>query len=103
MVITDVGGRRDVCHMSVTSDYAMVRFVGNNLHSSDFSRSDDWAARLDRWFDQGLKQCYFFIHEPDNVNAPELAAYIHNKIIHRDDLITRGPKLFGTEEQLGLF
>jgi len=103
MVITDVGGRRDVCHMSVTSEYAMVRFVGNNLHSSDFSRSDDWAARLDRWFDQGLKQCYFFIHEPDNVNAPELAAYIHNKIIHRDDLITRGPKLFGTEEQLGLF
>jgi len=103
MVITDVGGRRDVCHMSVTSDYAMVRFVGNDLHSSDFSRADDWARKLDRWFEQGLKSAYFFIHEPDNVNAPELAAYIHKQIVTRPDLITRGPHLYNEEEQVGLF
>lgn len=103
MVITDVGGRRDVCHMCVTSDFAMVRFVGNNLHSSDFSRADDWTARMQYWFDQGLKSTYFFIHEPDNVNSPELAAYIHKQIVPRDDLSTRGPTLFGKQEQLGLF
>ena len=103
MVITDVGGRRDVCHMSVTSDYAIVRFVGNDLHSSDFSRANDWAQKLDSWFESGLKNAYFFIHEPDNVNAPELAAYIHKQIIERADLITRGPHLHNDKEQLGLF
>jgi len=103
MVITDVGGRRDVCHMSITSDYAMVRFVGNDLHSSDFSRTDDWAQKLNVWFNKGLKNCYFFIHEPDNVNAPELAAYIHKKLVPNPNLITRGPILLNEEEQLGLF
>lgn len=103
MVITDVGGRRDVCHMAVTSDFAMVRFVGNDLHSSDFSRARDWAVKMARWFDSGLKNAYFFIHEPDNVNAPELAAYIHQQIVYRPNLITRGPTLFKDKEQLNLF
>ncbi len=103
MVITDVGGRRDVCHMAITSDYAMVRFVGNDLHSTDFGRADIWAKKIAYWFDLGLKNAYFFIHEPDNANAPQLAAYMHKQIVARPDLITRGPHLFNEEEQLGLF
>ncbi|HRF39610.1 MAG TPA: DUF72 domain-containing protein, partial [Saprospiraceae bacterium] len=31
-VITDVAGRRDVLHGRVTTYFAMVRFVGNDLH-----------------------------------------------------------------------
>jgi uncharacterized protein YecE (DUF72 family)/8-oxo-dGTP pyrophosphatase MutT (NUDIX family) len=37
-VITDTAGRRDVCHGSLTSRIAFVRFQGNQLHPSDSAR-----------------------------------------------------------------
>lgn len=74
-VITDVAGRRDVCHMRLTTGCVLVRFVGNTLHPTDFTRIADWADRLERWFSQGLREVYFFCHEPDNLLAPDLAAH----------------------------
>lgn len=74
-VITDVAGRRDVCHMRLTHSSVLIRFVGNALHSSDYTRVQDWALRLNQWFEQGLNAVYFFTHEPDNLLAPDLAAY----------------------------
>ncbi|MFN4081762.1 MAG: DUF72 domain-containing protein [Saprospiraceae bacterium] len=73
-VITDVAGRRDVCHMRLTSDKCLVRFVGNALHPSDGSRVREWARRMGSWLHEGLKEFYFFAHEPDNLLAPDLAA-----------------------------
>jgi len=77
-VITDVAGRRDVCHLRLTTGRVLVRFVGNALHSTDFARIADWADRLALWFSQGLLEVYFFCHEPDNLLAPDLAAYTAN-------------------------
>lgn len=74
-VITDVAGRRDVCHMRLTNLRVLVRFVGNGLHPSDYQRIDNWSKRLKLWLDKGLHEVYFFTHEPDNLLAPELAAY----------------------------
>lgn len=74
-VITDVAGRRDVCHMHLTTSTTLIRFVGNGLHPSDYSRIQDWAERLRDWFRQGLQEAYFFTHEPDNLLGPELSAY----------------------------
>ncbi|MBK6932368.1 MAG: DUF72 domain-containing protein [Saprospirales bacterium] len=73
-VITDVAGRRDVCHMRLTQGRVLIRFVGNGLHPTDSSRVKQWAARLTHWFALGLREAYFFCHEPDNLLAPELAA-----------------------------
>jgi len=73
-VITDVAGRRDVCHMRVTGAKTVIRFVGNAPHPSDDARVQEWAGRLKQWFDAGLHEAYFFTHEPDNLLAPELAA-----------------------------
>jgi len=39
-VITDVAGRRDVLHQRLTNEIAVIRFVGNDLHPSDYSRID---------------------------------------------------------------
>lgn len=75
-VVTDVAGRRDVCHMRITAGFVMIRFVGNNLHPTDYSRIDEWVKRLKIWFDEGLSAAYFFTHEPDNLLAPDLAAYL---------------------------
>jgi uncharacterized protein YecE (DUF72 family) len=75
-VMTDVSGRRDVLHMRVTTPSAMIRFVGNGLHPTDYTRIDAWVERLKEWFDNGLQKLYFFVHEPDNTLAPELANYL---------------------------
>jgi uncharacterized protein YecE (DUF72 family) len=74
-VITDVSGRRDVCHMRLTTPQVLIRFVGNGLHPTDYTRIDEWAGRLKAWTDSGLREAYFFTHEPDNLLAPELAEY----------------------------
>ena len=92
-MITDVAGRRDVCHLRVTCAQTLIRFVGNGLHPSDYTRVQDWALRLKSWYAQGLKAAYLFTHEPDNLLAPDLAAYCADyfKSI-MPDLIVRGPR-----------
>ena len=77
-VITDVAGRRDVLHMQLTAPFVLVRFVGNNLHPSDYERTGNWVQRLQHWFGNGLQRVFFFTHEPDNLQAPELAAFLGN-------------------------
>lgn len=74
-VITDVAGRRDVCHLRLTSGRTLIRFVGNALHPTDYARVADWAERLTHWFALGLREAYFFCHEPDNLLTPDLAAH----------------------------
>jgi uncharacterized protein YecE (DUF72 family) len=105
-VITDVAGRRDVCHMRLTTDKVLVRFVGNNLHPTDYARIDEWVERLENWFSQGLSEVYFFTHEPDNLLAPDLAIYLFEKMKKPDGTSVRGPKIIETEqpgEQMTLF
>lgn len=75
-VITDSGGRRDVVHMQLTAPQAFVRFVGNSLHPTDFSRVDQWGLRLTQWFDQGLESLYFFVHMHNEDLSPELTKYV---------------------------
>ena len=74
-VITDVAGRRDVCHLRLTNARVLLRFVGNDLQPTDYTRIAAWAERLAAWFDGGLQEAYLFTHEPDNILAPELSAY----------------------------
>lgn len=79
-VISDVAGRRDVLHMYLSNESAMIRFVGNNLHHTDFSRIDSWIERLSIWIKNGLKTIYFFHHQENNLHAPEIALYFNNKL-----------------------
>lgn len=105
-VITDVAGRRDVLHMGLTSDVVLVRFVGNNLDPTDSTRLDDWAERLSDWFSRGLRACYFFTHEPDNLLAPDLAAAFYEKTKKIAGISSRGPKIIGDvliAQQMSLF
>jgi uncharacterized protein YecE (DUF72 family) len=104
-VITDVAGRRDVLHMALTSGIAIVRFVGNGLHPTDYSRIDRWVDRINDWFEQGLHEIFFFTHEPDNILAPELALYLFEKIKNNSTIRVKGPSLLDEEEgeQMTLF
>jgi uncharacterized protein YecE (DUF72 family) len=74
-VITDVPGRRDVLHMGLSIPTLTLRFVGNELHPTDYTRTNDWVHRLQQWFLGGLENAYIFIHCGENTLAPELTKY----------------------------
>lgn len=99
-VITDVSGRRDVLHQRLTTPTAIVRFVSNDLHPTDFSRLDEWVERLKIWFEMGLHTVYFFTHAPDNLNAPRLSKYFQDKIEASFPAILRGPIFINEENKL---
>ena len=75
-VITDASGRRDCVHMRLTTPEAFVRFVGNGLHPTDYTRVDDWVQRIKQWNEKGLKRLFFFMHQHEEVYSPQLAAYV---------------------------
>lgn len=108
IVTTDVAGRRDVLHTGITATAAMVRFVGNGLHPTDYERAAEWVQRLKSWAQQGVHEIYFFPHEPDNLLAPEIAAHFYAAACEViDGIQARGPELSGPSdakgEQMSLF
>ncbi len=93
-VITDAAGRRDVIHMRLSTPTAFIRFVGNSLHPTDYTRIDDWALRIKHWLKSGIEKVYFIMHMHDEVNSPELCAYTIKQINKRCGLNLKEPELF---------
>ncbi|MCU0447513.1 MAG: DUF72 domain-containing protein [Microscillaceae bacterium] len=102
-VITDVSGRRDVLHLRLTQAVAMLRFVGNDLHPSDFARVDTWVQRFKIWLSEGLQTIYFFAHEPNNDDAPMLAKYFLEQLNLHQNLQLKIPKSYQIPKQGDLF
>ncbi|WP_217602074.1 DUF72 domain-containing protein [Chitinophaga sp. GbtcB8] len=80
LLITDTSGRRDCAHMHLTVPSAFIRFVGNSLHPTDYTRIDDWVNRIRYWLEHGLKELYFFMHMHDEAYSPELSVYLADKM-----------------------
>ena len=74
-VITDASGRRDCVHMRLTTSTAFIRFVGNGLHPTDYTRIDDWVSRIQSWMKNGIDKVYFFMHQHEELHSPELCKY----------------------------
>jgi uncharacterized protein YecE (DUF72 family) len=105
-VITDVAGRRDVLHQRLTTPIAFIRFVGNGLHPTDYTRIDEWIEQLVSWMEAGLQEVYFFPHEPDNILAPELSVYLAKQLEKKQANIRfRTPRLLDPKDgkQMELF
>jgi uncharacterized protein YecE (DUF72 family) len=79
-VITDTSGRRDCAHMHLPIAKAFIRYVGNSLHPTDFTRSDAWVQRIKYWLDNGLQEIYFFMHMHDEAKSPELTVYLVDQL-----------------------
>lgn len=79
-VITDVGGRRDVLHMRLTTPRAFIRFNGYNLHASDYERLDEWVARVKTWIENGLQELYFYAHQEDETHTPVTCDHFIKKL-----------------------
>lgn len=78
-IIVDTAGRRDLLHMRLTTPVAFIRYVGAN-HESDYTRLDDWIARIKLWKNAGLQKLYFFIHQNIEKASPLLSAYLIENI-----------------------
>ena len=78
LCITDVPGRRDVMHSRLITDSIIIRFGGANLHPSDYTRIDEWIDKLTYWINEGVKNIYFYIHQPapNRHKTALLAAYL---------------------------
>jgi len=96
-VITDTAGRRDCAHMHLTIPKAFIRYVGNSLHPSDYTRSDVWVQRMKYWLDHGIEELYFFMHMHDEATSPELTVYLVDKMNKECGLNLIKPKFI--EEQ----
>ena len=75
-LITDAAGRRDVVHMRLTNKTAFIRYVGNGLHKTDYTRIDEWVKRLKKWLPAGLENLYFMMHQHDEKDTPILTDYV---------------------------
>jgi uncharacterized protein YecE (DUF72 family) len=96
-VILETSGRRDVCHMALTTPDAFIRFDGHDLHKTDFKRLDQWADRIAAWIDQGLRSLYFFVHTPRYELNPELAHYFIKSLNKKANLSHPLPALLVTK------
>jgi uncharacterized protein YecE (DUF72 family) len=101
-VITDTAGRRDVIHQRLTTPTAFIRFVGNNLHPSDYRRIDEWVEVIIDWFKRGLYELHFYMHQEDEVNTPTLCSYLikelHKKQEQLNLVLPQLPALNAQEE-----
>jgi uncharacterized protein YecE (DUF72 family) len=75
-IITDTSGRRDMVHMHLTTPEVFIRFVGNGLHPSDYTRIDAWVQRIKKWKNEGIHTVYFFMHQHEELHSPELSRYL---------------------------
>jgi len=80
VVITDTAGRRDCAHMHLTIPKVFIRYVGNSLHPSDYTRCDAWIKRMKYWLEKGAEELYFFMHMHDEATSPELTVYLVDKM-----------------------
>ena len=94
-VITDTAGRRDCAHMYITIPKTFIRYVGNSLHKTDYTRINDWVKRIKYWLDNGMKEIYFFMHMHDEATSPELTVYLVDKLNKTCGLDLIKPKFVG--------
>ncbi|MBA4195946.1 MAG: DUF72 domain-containing protein [Chitinophaga sp.] len=99
IVITDTAGRRECAHMHLTVPKTFIRYVGNSLHKTDYTRIDEWIKRMKHWLDKGLEELYFFMHMHDEATSPELTVYLVDKMNEACNLDLIKPKFVDTSEK----
>ncbi len=80
LIITDTAGRRDCIHQRITTNKVFIRFIGYDLHESDYRRMDEWADKIKYWIENGISEVYFFLHQENEKNTVVNAAYMAKKI-----------------------
>jgi uncharacterized protein YecE (DUF72 family) len=96
-VITDASGRRDCVHMELPTPHAFIRFVGNSLDPTDYTRIDEWVQRIKQWHQDGLQSVWFFMHQHDERYSPELCDYVTEQLNKELGLNLMRPKFISKD------
>ena len=94
---TDTSGRRDCVHTELPIPKAFIRFVGNNIHPTDYPRIDAWIDRIDKWLKAGIQDVYFMMHQHDESNTPIISEYTVKKLNEKCGLDLPVPKLMNKQ------
>lgn len=92
-VIADTAGRRDAVHMRLTTPHCIVRFGGNELHTTDSQRLEAWVDRIAQWKEDGLEEFQLWIHQPDSILTPETSQLFAGMVKKRLDLTVKAPTI----------
>lgn len=99
-IITDTAGYRELVHMRLSAPKTMIRFVGNQLHPSDYSRIDAWVHRLKEWATAGLEECWFFMHQHEELHSPMLIKYMADQLQGIPGISVQSPDAIETQGSL---
>jgi uncharacterized protein YecE (DUF72 family) len=97
-VITDVPAHRDMLHQRLTSSTAFIRMNGHAL-DLDLRRVEDWAVRVGRWVEMGLRELYFFPHTDPVDHTVDLAAHFIRSLNRIAGLKLKEPRLRQEDEE----
>ncbi len=100
LVITDTAARRDCVHMHLSRKEAFIRFVGNDLHQTDYTRIQDWANRISLWLKEGMESIYFFTHQHNELNAALLNKYVIEQLNALPDVHLHQPQIIRPQATL---
>lgn len=79
-IITDTPGERQLLHMRITTPTAFIRFVCEGDHEFDFYRIQQWKEVLSSWYEQGLEDCFFFLHVRNQTKAIDFAKIVQKAL-----------------------
>jgi uncharacterized protein YecE (DUF72 family) len=99
-VIDDTAGVREGVHMRLTTPNAFIRFTGNSLHKTDYTRIDDWILKIKKWMNSGLKTCWFFMHQHEELHSPELCKYLIEQLNKECRLSIKVPQFYKDKNSL---
>lgn len=99
-VITDASGRRDCAHMYLPVAKTFIRYVGNSLHKSDYTRIDEWVNRIKHWLNKGLSEVYFFMHMHNEATSPDLTVYLVDTLNKECGLNLQKPAFIAQQQNL---
>ena len=84
-----------------TGGHPIIRHVPHELLAHSLPFLAEWPARFAQWIAEG-KQPYFFMHSPDDVDAPANAYTFHAMLREHTD-VGELPRWPSEPRQLGLF
>ena len=65
--------------VTVTTDFAFLRYIGHPALTVNEPFLDEWAQQLGQWLKQG-KTLFVFCHCPDEVQTPGLCAALYQRV-----------------------
>lgn len=60
----------------------MLRFVGENTASAAYDYLPQWIDAAVAWLAEG-RDVYYFMHTPDDIEAPALSRWVHERVAQR--------------------